>query len=38
MRARVARAPLERIRLGQQPAVRAIDAQLDVNVAIGLAP
>ncbi len=38
MRARVVRAPLERIRRSQQPAISAVEVQLNVNVAVGLAP
>ena len=38
MRAPVVWAPLERVRRGQQPAISAGQAQLDVNVSIGLAP
>ena len=37
MRAPVVRAPLERIRRGRQPTISAVEAELDVHVAIGLA-
>ena len=38
MRAPVVWAPLERVRRGQQSAIGAVEAQFNVNVAIGFAP